>query len=485
MKTATIVPHQTKTIMNRIIGVGLVAIILSETGTGHGAEAKQPNVLFVLADQWRPQSFGFNGNPDVKTPTFDRLAEESIRLPNAVAGYPVCCPTRASLLTGRLPLTHGVFLNDVSLPDEEITTAEVLLEHGYQTGYIGKWHLDGRGRSNYTPPERRQGFQYWKALECSHNYNRSAYYENTPEKQFWEGYDAIAQTSDAIGFIRDAAASNEPFFLQLAWGPPHAPYGTAPERYKSLYDPSALTLRPNVPDELHDRVRRDLAGYYAHCTALDDCMARLLEALESSGIAESTIVIFTSEHGDLLGSHGAYKKQQPFEESVRVPMLIRWPDGWGEEGGLRSAPINSWDVMPTLLGLLDLPIPEQVQGIDLSEHLRGGPDPTDGAAFIHCPAPFGQWNRTRGGKEYRGIRTNRYTYTRDLEGPWLLFDNLEDPYQQVNLIGNPKYQDVQGELERTLQKKLDRFNDAFRPASDYIKEFGYQVNANGTVPYTP
>ena len=138
--------------------------------------AEKPNIVVVLADQWRAQAFGFAGDPNVQTPNFDRLAGESVRFVNAVAGMPVCSPTRASLLTGQRPLTHGVFLNDVPLNPDAVTLPKVLKSAGYDTAAIGKWHIDGHGRSAFIPPERRQGFDYWKVLECTHNYTDSIYY---------------------------------------------------------------------------------------------------------------------------------------------------------------------------------------------------------------------------------------------------------------------------------------------------------------------
>ncbi len=472
-----------KTRFSRWIFAWLLAVML--TSTLRAADASHPNILFILADQWRAQAFGFAGDPNVKTPHLDRFAGMAVRFTQAVAGMPVCCPTRASLLTGQRPLTHGVFMNDVPLPNRAVTIAEVLAATGYHTGFIGKWHLNGDGRSVFIPPERRQGFQYWRALECTHNYNHSFYYGDSPERRIWEGYDAVAQTRDACAYLRQHAKDPQPVFLVLAWGPPHNPYQTAPEKYRALYDPEQLQLRPNVPESMRASVRKNLAGYYAHCSALDDCAGELLTTLRETGLARDTIVVFTSDHGDLLGSHGAYRKQQPYEEAVRVPLLIRWPHGLGEDGKEFDAPINSEDVMPTLLGLAGGPIPAGVEGLDYSGYLKGGRNPSDGATLLSCAAPFGEWSRKAGGREYRGVRTARYTYMRDLHGPWLLFDNATDPYQQHNIVGLAESRNLQEQLDQRLRTKLRETGDAFRPAADYIQKWGYTVDANGTVPYTP
>ena len=136
----------------------------------------KPNIVFVLTDQWRAQAFGYAGDPNVRTPNIDALAARSVNCVNAVSVCPVCTPHRASLLTGRFPTTTGMFFNDIYLPGEELCMAEMFAEAGYDTAYIGKWHLDGHGRHSYIPPERRQGFDYWKVLECTHDYNQSYYY---------------------------------------------------------------------------------------------------------------------------------------------------------------------------------------------------------------------------------------------------------------------------------------------------------------------
>jgi arylsulfatase A-like enzyme len=446
--------------------------------------ARRPNILFVIADQWRAQAFGFAGDPNVKTPHLDALQRESVNVVNAVSGVSVCCPARASILTGRRPLQHGVFLNDVSLDPNAVSLAKVLKREGYDTGYIGKWHLDGHGRSSFIPAERRQGFDYWKVLECTHNYNQSFYYADGPEKLRWKGYDAREQTDDARQYLRDRAGSEKPFCLFLAWGPPHDPYQTAPEPYRAQYHADDIILRPNVSAAMAPTARKALAGYYAHCTALDDCAGDLLKTLRESGLSENTIVIFTADHGDLLGSQEAFNKQQPYEEAVRVPLLIRWPAGLDSQTREVAAPFNSEDFMPTLLGLCKIPVPNTVDGIDYSRHLHGGNDPSDGATLITSVAPFGQWDRRKGGREYRGVRTARHTYVRDLRGPWLLFDNRTDPYQMHNLANDPAHAALQTELDSILSRKLKANGDEFLPAAAYIKQWGYTVDANGTVPYT-
>ena len=472
-------------LMKRVPLVALTAMLLAPFAASLRADvfAAKPNIVVVLADQWRAQAFGFAGDPNVKTPNFDRLAGESIRFVNAVAGMPVCSPTRASLLTGQRPLTHGVFLNDVPLNPDAVTLPKVLKAAGYETGAIGKWHIDGHGRSAFIPRERRQGFDYWKVLECTHNYTDSIYYGDTSEKLHWSGYDALDQTRDACDFLRARAKPETPFLLWLAWGPPHDPYMTAPEKYRALYNPAKLTLRPNVPANLDAQARKNLAGYYAHCSALDDAMGELLATLRESGLAENTILLFSADHGDMLGSQGLWKKQKPFDESARVPMLIRWPAGLGKDARQLATPINSEDVMPTLLGLAGVAIPPSVEGLDFSGHLRGGAAQGDGATVLTCVAPFGEFERRNGGKEYRGIRTARHSYVRDLAGPWLLFDNEADPHQQHNLIGQPEATALQAELDAQLTRKLKTNGDAFLPAADYIAKWGWTVNAVGTVPY--
>jgi len=468
--------------------IGTAAITLAQKSSwarrsGKERISRRPNLVFIFADQWRAQAAGYAGNAQVRTPNLDTLAAKSANFSNAVSGCPVCSPYRASLITGRYPLTHGVFLNDVRLNTDAVSIAQAYNRAGYETGYIGKWHLDGRDRSAFIPRERRQGFKFWKAMDCTHNYNNSFYYADANIKLKWNGYDAIAQTREAQRYIRGHAGAG-PFALFLSWGPPHAPYQTAPEKYRKLFNEAEIKLRLNVPKNLEAQARKAIAGYYAHIAALDDCIGEILRTLKQSRIENDTILVFTSDHGDMLFSQGCQKKQKPWDESILVPFLIRYPAVLGSKGKTIDMPINAPDIMPTLLGLSGIVIPDTVEGTDFSGVLRGAEKPKDNAALISCPSPFGQWTRARGGREYRGIRTSRYTYVRDLNGPWLLYDNEKDPYQLDNLCNKPRHSKLQKEMEAVLSQKIKQTHDDFLPGPEYIKKWGYVVGKNGTVRYT-
>jgi arylsulfatase A-like enzyme len=186
----------------------------------------------------------------------------------------------------------------------------------------------------------------------------------------------------------------------------------------------------------------------------------------------------------MLGSQGQIKKQRPWEESVRIPFLLRSPNLPNWKPGKTDALITTTDVMPTLLGLAGLPVPDSVEGLDYSGFIRGESDAPDDDALLTCPHPFGQWTREKHkGKEFRGIRTRRHTYVRDLNGPWLLYDNKADPYQMRNLVEDRASAEVREELDRRLAEKLDKLGDRFLPGSSYIEKWGYEVDEFGTVPY--
>jgi len=443
----------------RFLKSALLAVAPLLLATAVSAATEKPNILFILTDQWRAQATGYAGDPNVKTPNLDRLAEQGINFKTAVSVCAVCTPYRASLQTGRFPTSTGMYGNDLYLDPNEDCMAEIFKDAGYQTAYVGKWHLDGHGRSAYIPPERRQGYDYWKVLECTHNYRNSKYYDNNdPEIKVWEGdYDGYAQTKDAQQYIRDHAADEKPFLFFFSFGGPHYTHKLSPKNLQKLYPPESLTLRPNVAPELEQDARRELQGYYAHCTAIDKCVGDLLETLSELGIANNTIVVFTSDHGEMMGSQGItpFKKRHPYDEAILVPFLFCYPKFTDGKARAVSTPINTPDILPTLLSLAGIDIPESIEGDDLSVLIREPGKEIDRAALTMQVQDY-----YRGNSEYRGVRTDRYWYAEEpnKEG-LLLFDCEKDPYQTNNLAGNPAYAGLQVKMAERLKEELIKVGD--------------------------
>ena len=312
-----------------------------------------------------------------------------------------------------------------------------------------------------------------------------------PSRKTWEGYDAIAQTNDAIEYLK-SRDKEKPFLLTLSWGPPHDPYDTAPQKYLDLIDENQIELRDNVSDEDAAEARTHLRGYYAYILALDDCLKSLSDALDETGLAENTIFVFWSDHGDMILSHGELFKQRPWEESIRVPLLIRFPEAFGCEGMKPPAFINTPDILPTLLGLCGIDIPDSIDGSDYSSYLFDSPNDSESnieapanSALLACQSPFGQFTRDVGGREYRGLRTDRYTYVRDLTGPWLLYDNESDPFQLNNLVDDLSVNGLVDTLDRELAENRAEHDDSLIPGIKVLEKFGYadNVDETGTMPF--
>ena len=435
-----------------------------------GPELPRPNLLVLMPDQWRASDLGAMGNAEVTTPNMDSLAAGGALLRNVTANCPVCCPARGTLLTGRFGHEHGVDVNDAPLPDSELTVAEVAREHGYRTGFVGKWHLEGGKRQpGYVRPERRQGFDFWAANICSHQYWNMHYFRDGPDPIPIEGYSASAFTDEAIEFIRREPST--PFLAYVQWGPPHNPY-VAPPRYVNMYEPEALTMRPNWkgPVDWGRRTlgsRQDIAGYYAAISFIDDEVGRIVKVLEETGQLANTIILITSDHGDMLGSQGTALKRKPWSESLQVPGIVHYPEAV-PSGQSLDLPFSHVDVVPTLLGMARIRVPDGVTGRDLSRHLLarehggrpGAAAPESVYAQSYTPteqAEFPAW---------RGVRTERHTYARSETGPWLLYDNESDPFQLENLAGDPAHAELQERLESLTAEWFERTGDSWRGRSD-------------------
>jgi len=428
---------------------------------------RKPNVLYVFADQLRYSALGCIGNRQVRTPNIDKLAAQGLVFTNAISGFPLCSPYRAMLMTGRYGQSTGLVTNDVLLPPTSDSFANVLKRAGYQTGLIGKWHLDEHRRP-FVAKDHRQGFDYWVTENCNHNYfDTPTCFGDETEPRRLKGYQPDAQTDLAIDYIGEHKA--EPFFLCLSWSTPHNPY-VAPKQWMSMYSPDGIKQRPNVEGDF----RADIAHYYAMVSNLDYCIGRLMRALSEAEIEEDTIFVFTSDHGDVLGVHGqgSARKQRPWEESIHIPFILRYP---------RQAPsdrktdvlLNTVDVMPTVLGLAGVPIPSCVEGADLSGPAlgRGGKEPE--SVFLQDILPCGEAKSVFG--PWRGVRTKRYTYARFRDKGWVLYDNSKDPYQLNNLIGKPEASKLQAEMENKLQAWLKRTKDDFASAEEWEQRLGRKV----------
>jgi arylsulfatase A-like enzyme len=462
----------------------LLISILALVACQKEGQITKPNIVYILADQWRASAFGYSGDPNVKTPNIDKFAKEAINFSNAVSVSPVCTPHRAALLTGRYPTSTGMFLNDLYLPDEALCMAEILKAESYNTAFLGKWHLDGHGRLNNVAPSRRQGFDYWKALECSHDYNNMAYYDNDdPEIKYWQGYSPFAIAEDANNYLTDHTKNENPFLLFLSIATPHFPHNSAPQKFKDMYPEEEIILAPNVSDNWKKKARKELQGYYAHSTATDIAIGSILDKIEELNLLENTIVVFSSDHGEMMGAHGIrpFTKQLAWDESIKVPFLIRHPSIGKNQGAIVNAPINTPDILPSLLGLANINIPESIEGEDLSELIKSPNPDEDRAALVMNLCPFTSEYKY---PEYRAIRTKQYTYACTLEGASKFFDNDTDPYQMNNLINKPEYAVLQQELEKKLNLALENIGDNFNERDYYLQKWNVKLDtSNNSINY--
>ncbi len=432
----------------------------------------KPNILFIFADQLRYSALGSSGNTEVISPNLDRIADQGMVFDKAFSSCPVCSPYRGQLLSGMYSHKNGVVDNEYKLKTNITTLPQALKEEGYKTGYVGKWHL---GYGPYTK-DKRYGFDYMAAYNCNHRYYNISYYENEKGPIPINGWAPEEETSLAINFIKEHVKNDgdKPFALLLSWGPPHHPYDEYPDKYK-IYDPSKVTISPNVPEKYQDIAKEELADYYGNITAIDAQMERILRTLDELGLSEDTILCFTSDHGDHVRSHGYAKcndksetdntrrasKATPFDESVHIPFIVRWP-GKIAEGQRTGVFLGSVDVMPTLLGMCEVNSPDGMQGVDLSHVLLGGTGEVNDSVYLQILGE-GWPHRGRWVGYWRGVRNHRWLYARwynNEYGPYL-FDVQNDPYQLNNLYYNSEYAKVKEEMEKRLVKWMEDTEDPF------------------------
>lgn len=464
---------------------------------------QQPNLIYIFADQWRRQAVGYEGEDQVLTPTIDAFAAESVVFSNAVTCSPLCSPHRAALLTGRYPISTGVYTNckigaDVMLSPEETCISDVLADAGYETGYIGKWHLDlpelnvseepesgAKVWDAYTPPgPKRHGFQYWYSYGAWDEHLSPHYWQDSPEKIQVNQWSVEHETDQALHFIKNRR-SDQPFALFLSWNPPHSPFDQVPEKYKQLYKREQIMLRENVNQAtfgVHtgepvdgglEELKEKQLNYFAAISGIDDQFDRILRLLKDEELNENTIVVLTSDHGEMMGSHGLMAKHVWYEESIGVPFCIRWPKVIPQTR--TDLLLNTVDIMPTLLSLLQLDIPNSVEGTNLSSFIieprSGGPEATYLCGYpgrkeaIEAFREAGLDNRAYG---WRAVRTKQYTYVihhgyaPGEESIRLLYDLEKDKFQlQPEKIENSYDHPIAKGLEQELRTWLKDTKDPF------------------------
>ncbi|MCY3800915.1 MAG: sulfatase-like hydrolase/transferase [Chloroflexi bacterium] len=424
----------------------------------------RPNVIFILTDDQGVWAAGCYGNPEIRTPNIDRLAARGMRFENFFVASPVCSPSRASFLTGRMPSQHGVHdwirggnvgRDSIRYLQDEVAYTDVLAANGWKCGISGKWHL---GDSEIA----QHGFDHWYV----HQFGGGRY--NDPpmirdgEAIVDSGYVTNLITDDALQFLDSHGAGGAPFYLSVHYTAPHSPWTGHPQDIVDSYDGCAFESCPQEPRHpwaisLTDQCLGDremLKGYFAAVTAMDADVGRILDKLDELGISESTLVVFTSDNGFSCGHHGFWGKGNGtwplnmYENSIKVPFIASHP-GVIPEGAVESALVSACDFMPTLLDYLGLPLPESVNlpGESFSCLLR-----RNGGSGRESVVIYDEYGSTR------MIRTHDWKYVhRYPDGPNELFDLTNDPDERRNLIDEPGQAARVAEMKGRLEEWFDAY----------------------------
>ncbi|MBD5242406.1 MAG: sulfatase [Barnesiella sp.] len=476
------------------------------------AVAKAPNVIYVFPDQMRNHAMGFwsedgfrdsvnfTGDP-VVTPNLNGFAKQAKVLTSCQSNFPLSSPHRGMLLTGMFSNNSGISTNCVAnrpvsdLRDDAMCISDVFHNAGYNCAYIGKLHANHPTPNDpenpghyvetqvpawdaYTPPEKRHGFDYWYSYGTFDVHKHPHYWDTEGHRYDINQWSPEHETDKAIDYMtnKDNVRDPEkPFFMMVSYNPPHSPYRSTedcPEEDYALYADKALSelyVRPNADTTMAKAP--SIRYYFASVTGVDRQFGRILHALDSLGLADNTLVIFSSDHGETMCSQGTNDpKNSPYAESMNVPMLVRLP-GKITPGIDTELIMSSPDIMPTILGIAGLAdsIPAEIEGRDYSGRFLGTSNVTPlrkGALYIKNS----DGNRDSLGNVIsyfpvsRGIKTDRYTLALTIDKKTgklkssLLFDDVADPYQMNNL-SLEKHKDIVSELCAEMVPLLKEADD--------------------------
>jgi arylsulfatase A-like enzyme len=447
--------------------------------TSCSGKREKPNLVFIFSDQQTFDMLGCYGNKQIKTPNLDKFADEGLRFTHCFSNSPISTPFRGMLMTGQHSLYNGTFVNDKPLvPGHGKKFAEVLRDAGYNTAYIGKWHLQGGNRNRPIPKgEMRYGFdELFVTNNCHVDFRagKCFYWNEDGAKVFFDKWEVYGQTDQALEYLDSRKGAGKPFAMFVSWHPPHD-WGKfkgedslmhykydAPEELMAMYNRDSIKLRPgmvNTPDR-----RRMYHGQMAMTTGVDLAFGQLMDKLRQLKLDKNTIVVFTSDHGDMLEFDDAvFPKQYPHDYSSHIPFIIRWP-GKIEAGSTTGLLFSALDMMPSILGLMGLDVPKECQGNNLEKAILSHNE----NAVDYIPIWLYE------GKGYHGVITRNYTYStqKGATEPSLhnvLYDRNHDPYQLTNLFSDPKMDEVKAELSALTKKWMERYNDHFWEYSDFMK----------------
>ena len=487
-----------------------------------GNSRERPNILIFYPDQMRADAMGCAGNPVIKTPYIDRLAGEGVRFTNAYVSYPVCCPFRASLFTGTYAQDHGMYQNHFPLRADQVFLARLLKDAGYRTGYIGKWHLEGGPRPGFVPPgERRFGFDHFVGFNRGHFYLKSIFYRDDDQPYHCPRWEPEYQTDQLIEFIETSVARGDgnPFFGFVCYGPPHFPMHM-PDYLRNLYDPGEVPLPPGVlgPEEhdaarrerlehdcagnpkaelgshagsghkpqgereTEDELRRFIAEYYGMIAGVDHNVGRVLNALDRLDVTGDTVVVFLSDHGDMLGQHGYYCgiKKTAYRAAMQVPFIVRYPARFPAGETVDSLIDVAVDTMPSLLELCGVPIPGAVRGVSYLPLLDGTAAETrDAVMYQSMKMLDGDISEFTPVPE-RGLRTGDWLYVRQPSRRKMLFDLRNDPDELENLAGDGRLGPLMDDFDARIRAHMERTGDDWNLALEFPPE-NYLTQAEGRI----
>lgn len=450
---------------------------------------KKPNVLLIYPDQMRYDCVSAFGDPTVRTPAIDELSATGVTFTNAFTSFPLCCPFRASLMTGLYAHEHGMLTNHYPIQLGLEYLPGLMGQAGYRTGWFGKWHLDGGKKFDHVSRKYRLGFDEFVGYSRGHDYLGSIYYRNDdPQPYKSRKYEPEYQTDHVIEFMEDALDRDEPFMAMICYGLPHTPVDSAPDHYKFLYSPDEVQLPDTVPPWILEAEKSYRAMYYGLISCVDDQVKRLSIWLKERGIEKDTLVIFVSDHGDMNGEYGLHYKSSYYQASMHVPCIIRYPALSNERLLVEQIVDPSIDIFPTILDICGVPVPPQARGRSLKNFLTHGRD-CDRNDYVFYQLPKVSEKAcavldVQECKPYpeRGLRTRDFLYVEKSGVPFALFDLRLDREEKYNCVNNIDYNGTVETLRERLKSIMAEVGDDWSAEAMEPPE-GYQNHQEGQLFY--